>query len=212
MADQDDVKPTKGKQVIEADPNILALTQMMAQMVSAMQASQLSKDTIGEILNPIVKEIGSTVHAARWPENSEHPHISVYSYPEGDIARPKPQLSRPTWFCGAREREERLKPSEIDAFNAIKEPCTARGGAWRAEIRLPKAVGGTEELFVWVPSSTVDERMGLPPLLLILHELKTGQSTEDVMDLLQQLNTLKAMVLGKGGTATELEQALMGKP
>lgn len=195
-----------------ADPNILLLTQTMAKMVEAMQSAMISKETIGEIMSPIVKEVGATVHQARWPENVTHPHISVFSYPEGDIARPKPKLARPTWFNGVREEEDRLTPSEIDGYNALKQPLSSRGGAWRAEIKLPKAMGGTEELYVWVPAASVDQRMQLPSLLLIQHELNTGQNTEDVLDLIKQVEALKKLVVKKGASANELEAALLGTP
>ena len=53
------------------------------------------------------------------PENPEHPGISVYSYPEGDLKRPKPAMKCKVFWVGYEERPEVLTPDEIDALNAL---------------------------------------------------------------------------------------------
>mgnify|MGYP001597491977 CR=1 FL=1 len=60
-----------------------------------------------------------------------------------------------------------------------------------------------------MPCEAVDQRMDMPPLTLILHELNGGQSTEDLHGLLKQIDALKAMLVGKGSTPAELEAALL---
>jgi len=188
----------------------LSLMAKMTELLAEMQKSQLSKDTISDIIGPLSKEIGNAVGQTRWKENAEHPHISAFSYPEGDIARPKPKLDRETFFNGNRENEEQLTPHEILAYNAITEPKAIRGGSWRAELKLPTSQGAKPTLFVWVPAASVDQRMMLPSGLgLILHELNGGPSTESVMDLLKQIENLKAMLVAHGATANELEAALL---
>jgi hypothetical protein len=54
------------------------------------------------------------------PENAEHPGISVYSYPEGDLARPKPALKCKVFWCGIDERHEVLTPLEIEWLNKLE--------------------------------------------------------------------------------------------
>lgn len=181
---------------------------MLDKLVDKLAATQMSPTAMKEILMESGKITAEMARKAKWPENAEHPHISVYSYPEGDLLHPKPTLTRTTWFCGVREEEDRLTPAEIEGYNAITEPKSCRGGAWRAELKLPTAMGAKPDLFVWVPKETVDQRMVLPSLLLILHELNGGPSTDDVMSLLKQIEGLKALLIAKGTTTTELEATL----
>lgn len=185
--------------------------QVMAQFAEAIKSVGLDKGALSDILKQQGEATAELARKAKWPENATHPHISVFSYPEGDIARPKPKLTRLTYFCGAEEQEDALTPAEIDAYNAITAPREVRGGAWRAVIKRPSAVGGKEELWIWVPKDTVDQRMVLPNLHLILHELNGGQSTSDVYALVQQIAQLKAMVLAgvKPQSAADLELALL---
>lgn len=182
----------------------------MDKLVTKITEAQMSPAALKDILTETGKISAEAAQKARWPENASHPHISVYSYPEGDIVHPKPKLVRDTFFCGVREEEDRLTPGEIDAYNAIDTPREIRGGAWRAVIKKSKAVGGKETLEIYVPKDTVDQRMMLPSLHLILHELNGGPSTEDVMLLVKQVEMLKGLLVSKGATAQELEAALLG--
>lgn len=182
----------------------------MDKLVTKITEAQMSPAALKDILTETGKISAEAAQKARWPENASHPHVSVYSYPEGDILRPKPKLVRDTYFCGVREEEDRLTPGEIDAFNAIDTPREIRGGAWRAVIKTPKSVGGKQTLEVYVPKDTVDQRMLLPSLHLILHELNGGPSTEDVMSLVKQIESLKSLLAAKGVTTSELEAALLG--
>lgn len=128
-------------------------------------------------------------------ENQRSPEISVFSYPEGDVARPKPKFvdpegrERETYFCDARQREEQLTPAEIEAFNAITDDCEARNGAWKATIH---GDGKRTILRVNVPCKDMDARMELPKsLTAILFELKNGKKALDVDALARQLADLK---------------------
>lgn len=50
-------------------------------------------------------------------ENTEHPQISVFSYPEGNVARPKPHLTCKTFWINNEESEDVLTPEEILLMN-----------------------------------------------------------------------------------------------
>jgi len=184
----------------------------MGKLVDKMTAAQVSPAALKDILTETGKVNAELARKAKWPENPDHPHISAYSYPEGDVLRPKPKLKRETFFCGYREDEERLTPGEIEAFNAIDGPLEARGGSWRAVVKKPLAKGGKETLEIYVPKDSVDQRMVLPSLHLILHELNGGPSTEDIMTLVKQIEGLKALLAAKGATAEELEAAMLSSP
>jgi hypothetical protein len=224
MSEDNPQRPTgrrKGEDEAQAAPLpqdqtsiLLKIAETMAAAVATMQSMALPKDAMRDILGPIVKEVGETVSRARWPENTEHPHISAY-FTEADQAKygdwtNKPKLTRETFFCGHLENEDALSPTEIELYNAITEPRRVRGGAWRAEIELPQAQGAQPKLFVWVPANTVDQRMMVPSLSLILHELNGGPSSENVMDLLAQIDRLKReLAAARGVTAEALAAELL---
>lgn len=189
--------------------------QMMAALIQGLKGLSMPQESLKEILLEVGKSNAEVARRARWPENPDHEHISVY-FTKEDKAKyggehNKPTLKRKTYFCGIEEKEERLTVGEILAFNAFETPMECRGGAWRAVIKKPSAVGGKEELWIWVPKETVDQRMVLPSLHLILHELNGGPSTEDVMTLLIKIKKLEALLAAKGATASELEAALMAQ-
>lgn len=182
---------------------------LMEKLTDKLGALALTPAAMKEILESSGKVTAEMARKAKWPENAEHPHISVYSYPEGDLARPKPKLARTTYFCGAEEQEDRLTPAEIDAYNLLAQPYECRGGSWRAVIKKPSAVGARETLEVYVPINTTDQRMVLPSLLLILSELRGGPKSDDVFMLMAQIETLKALLMAKGTLPSELESALL---
>lgn len=57
---------------------------------------------------------------ARKLENPESPGISVFSYPEGELARPKPELKCPMFIGGAPFERSTLTPKEIEALNKME--------------------------------------------------------------------------------------------
>lgn len=187
---------------------------IMKELVGGLTAAQMTPQAMKEILLETGKVNAELAKKAKWPENATHLNISAY-FTADDLAKygsleNKPKLLRETYFCGTKEEEDRLTPAEIEAYNAITKPVDVRGGAWRAEIIKPKSVGAKEVLHVYVPKETVDQRMVLPSLLLILHELNGGPSTENVYQLMKQLETMKALLLAKGMSVADLEGTLAG--
>lgn len=210
LLEASDPEPEPDVQEPDAPASYHQFHQLIGALTQAMQGMTLSPAALKEILASQSEVTADLARKARWPESATHPGISAYSYPEGDVAHPKPKLLRETFFCGVREDEERLTPGEIDAYNQFSEPREARGGSWRVRIVKPTAMGAREELHVIVPKDTVDQRMMLPSLHLILHELNGGPSSADVMALIKQIDILKATLLAKGTTAHELETVLLG--
>ena len=128
-------------------------------------------------------------------ENQTHPGVSAFSYPEGDVARPKPQLvdaqgkPRVTFFCDTRQNEDSLTPAEIEAFNQIRTDCTARNGSWTARVFKD---GINEILRIHVPCKDLDARMQLPKhLTAILFELANGERPLDIDALARQLADMR---------------------
>ena len=125
-------------------------------------------------------------------ENMNHPEISAFSYPEGNLKRKKPALARVTFCNKVKQNEDLLTPEEIEAFNAFAVNCSARDGAWTAVIEKN---GTTERLMVDFPCKTPDDRMNLPNgLLLILKELREGPESVDVGSMAARLARLEAQL------------------
>jgi len=168
----------------EIDPLAEMKAQLRAEFqgeLDALKASQLSK-TPGEQALALLAERSAP------RENPDYNERSAFTHPEGERLRPKPQLSRETFFCGSRCRQDDLTPAEIDAFNVITSSRTARDGQWTAEVRQN---GSARELHITVPSKTVDDRMSLPSLLLILAELQGGAKSVDPMALAARVAELE---------------------
>jgi hypothetical protein len=134
-----------------------------------------------------------------YPQNARHPGISAFSHPEGDVARPKPVL-RPgkngqpglCFFCGSKEDPDTLTPHQIDLYNRFDRTRTSREGRWRAEVS-PNGV----DLSVTVPCKTLDERMDLPSLDIILTELLDGAAAVDPISLAQRVQDLERQLAAK---------------
>jgi hypothetical protein len=117
--------------------------------------------------------------------NADHTHVSVFSFPQGDLKQPKPKLTRETFFNNHREHEDELTPAEIEAFNAITHSRDARGGAWTAVVKNGR-------LLINVPSHTPDDRENLPSgLVLILKELAEGERAVTPVDMALRIADLE---------------------
>lgn len=188
------------------------MTELVDRIAQKGQASGLTAEQLTEILMKVGDHSATAMQKSLKPENAEHPHISVF-FTEADRAKygdytQKPKLRCKTFFCGIEENDERLTPLEIEGYNAITSTREARGGRWTALVK--HSGQKQEQLWVNVPCESVDQRMDLPPLTLILHELNGGQSTEDLHGLLRQLDKLKAMVIESGSrTPQQLEAELL---
>ena len=196
-----------------ADKTESLLEALVAKLSVVGQSQGLSESQLERVLSAVGVHTAEAMRASLKPENPEHPHISAFSYPEGDIARPKPPLRVKTFFCGMEEQAERLTPVEIEAYNAITTDRQCRNGSWKAKIVNKGHT--SEELHVLIPCETVDQRMGLPSLELILVELNGGPSTADLGGMIATIRRLEQeLVEAKAmrGTATALEAELTGEP
>jgi hypothetical protein len=131
--------------------------------------------------------------------NPDHEHKSAFSYPEGDLKRPKPTFligangkPREVYFNHHLERPDDLTPAEIEAYNLITKDCSARDGRWTAEVKA-------NALYVKIPSFTNDDRQDMHNgLVLNLRELASGPKAVNLVDVVAELNALRAQV-AQGG-------------
>lgn len=127
------------------------------------------------------------------PENKVNAGISAFA-PDGEVNKPK--LSRRTVFCGHEQRDEQLTPEEVVAFNAIDTDCEAREGRWWAKI----VRDGLKPILVVHCEEAADRDVArdLPPLTVLLMELKRGPKAVDLLALHRQLETMQAQLVAAG--------------
>jgi hypothetical protein len=163
------------------------LKALVEALVAASMATQANTT---DAIRDLIKEQGRT----SLKSNAQHPEISVFSYPEGNVARPKPKLDKRTYFNSVQLSEDTLTPAEIELLNALDSDRECRGGKWKVEIK-------NDRRLLWIPSKTMDDRASLPESLsLILLELATGSETlnpnflvDEVLKLRQQVAALAAV-------------------
>lgn len=159
----------------------------------------LSKEDLTDVVTAATRsaaEAGSEgMRRVLHPQNAQHPHISAFSHPEGNIAHPKAALTRTSYFCGARLREDQMTPREIDLVNAIDRSYTARDGRWTADV---VGVGKNEALHLFVPCKSIDDRMNLPSLELVCLELVKGQAAVDPLSLAARVAELEKQLAAAG--------------
>jgi hypothetical protein len=113
--------------------------------------------------------------------------ISPFSHPEGERTHPKAKLDRETWFCGCRQDESQLTPTEIEALNSLTV-----SKAWRGDQKYGVDIT-PKRRFVMLPHVSMDERMNLPiSLTLACKELNEGQDAVKPEHMAEQLLAMKA--------------------
>lgn len=172
------------------------LAAALEKILERSQAQGITGDQLAAILEKVGVKSAESMQRAIRPENDIHPGISAFSYPEGDVAKPKPIFQgadgqkRDVYLNFHRETEDMLTPAEIEAYNSIQQDYEAHGGSWKAQI-----TDKGRRLNVLVPVAFMDSRMNLPPsLLLLLHELKTGNGVAEIHELLAEIARLKKLV------------------
>jgi|SRR5215831_11485911 len=180
------------KSVATAEPlvtqNVLldALKLMIEQQ--GPRAEAISETTLERLITKL--------NGREYRENPNNPQISVFSYPEGERARPKPKLLRETYHNSARIREDQCTPAEVLAFNALSESLpnpgderTSRDGRWIARV---SATGN--KLLVIIPCRTVEDRAEAnnSTVLMFCRELAEGKGAITPTSMAADIEQLKA--------------------
>jgi hypothetical protein len=170
------------------------IEEQKARMAATAPSVGLSGDDLRAILTAQTEAQKALIEQTRpvRHSNPDHAHVSAFSYPEGDLKRPKPAFlagkngrPRDVYFNNHRESVEDLTPAEIEAFNAITASCEAREGRWTATVK-PNA------LFVNIPSFTADDRGEMHNgLVLNLRELAEGPKAVDMASLAAEVALLR---------------------
>lgn len=166
------------------------LEKLLVMFLEQGQKNQFTPDTLNAVLEKVGMSTALGMQKAVRPENDQHPGISAFSYPEGDVKRKKPDLVRDVYFNYHKENVEQLTPQEILAYNSIDKDYEQRGGQLSAVIKMRGRK--REELHITLPVKDMDHRFNAPPsLLLLVHELKTGQQVGEMQDMLGEIALLR---------------------
>lgn len=165
-----------------ADANT-ALADAFVKALERVQASGggISKDDLKEVM----ESNSEGMRRALKPENARHPDVSAFN-PKGERDFPRPPLRRKTFWIGVPLQASELSAEEIELFNSIEHPMTARNGTWTAELKN----AGTE-LHINFPNATIDERMDLPSMKVLMTELIGGARSVDPDSLLARVAELE---------------------
>jgi hypothetical protein len=123
----DDPKKRVGKTSVldEGDTEDLreqvASLQQTVQLLLAQKSNGIDADALEAIMVRVAKISAEAQERAANPSNKQHPHISVFSYPEGDIANPRPALKCPMFWVGYPIDHDTNTAEEIELFN-LAEP------------------------------------------------------------------------------------------
>jgi hypothetical protein len=154
--------PINKRDVLEepSQPDMTSLLVQMAQMqqetarlIAEMKSSGSSANA--GVVETLLEQQAQLLVKTR-PENTDHPGVSVYSYPEGDLKRPKPDLKCQFIWCGQEESKDQLTPEEIELRNRL-EPgnyFVTKANGTRIKFNVtPKYTDGgkLEQLTVWYP-------------------------------------------------------------
>ncbi len=180
MANTDPTKPTP-------DAN----QAFALELVNAIKGIGVSKEDLKEVLDSSAEGM----RRALKPENARHPDISAFN-PEGERDHPKDKLRRKTFWAGVELHPDELTPTEIGLFNKVDHSLEARNGSWRAELRRT-AKDGTSELHIVFPCASVDDRMELPGMVLLMQELLGGARSVDPATLAERVADLEKQLAAR---------------
>lgn len=186
--------------------------QDVVKLISAMGAEQAK--AFAEAMKPVLEKTGqanaTAMRRSMLRSNENYNEVSPFTYPEGEAVRPKPRLTRKTFFgklvfqndqprvVGMRVHDDALTPIEVQLFEAITETRTARGGSWMAEVRRS---GGEPSLHVGVLMETQDQKHSLPSLVEILTELQSGAKVPSAAEMMQQIAEMQKQLNALQGSA-----------
>ena len=153
----------KGPEQVQAPPSLAGMSPEVLQIITQALA-KTSAVSVREALRSDRKE------NPFYHERSAFNPAGIFD-DDGQALPAKIKLSRDTLFVGVKLSDELLTPEEIELCNRFTEDKQCRNGEWTATIEQR---GSKTRLRIAVPSKTIDDRMGLPPLTHILRELLDG--------------------------------------
>ena len=91
--------------------------QVQAMTTAAAKGGGIDANTLEAMLSRVALMTAAAQDRLLHPDNREHPGISCYSYPEGDLKRPRPELKMPMTWVGYPLTTDTLTYNEIALLN-----------------------------------------------------------------------------------------------
>jgi hypothetical protein len=179
----------KAAESVDTAPD--ANAQLADALLKAMERMQPAPGISKDDLKEVMESNSEGMRRALKPENARHPDVSVFN-PEGERDHPRPPLKRKTFWIGVPLQQDELDREEIELFNSIEHTMEARSGQWKAEIR-----NNNMELHINFPNASVDERMDLPSMKMLMRELIGGTKAVDPASLAQRVAELEKQLAAK---------------
>lgn len=179
----------------EKDPEQTTASDIAEALLLAVERMQPANGLTAEQLANVLAENTKATQKALKPENARHPDISAFN-PKGERDHPRPKLRRKTFWAGTELHGEELDVEELELLNQVEHTLEARGGSWRAELKRT-AKDGAAELHIVFPCNTIDDRMELPSMKLMLRELLGGTRAVDPGSLAQRVAELEKQLAAK---------------
>ena len=168
------------------------LAQVLNRLVDMAESSKgLSKQDLTDVMTANSEGIRKALK----PENATHPDVSAFN-PLGERDHPRPALKfKKVYWANVVMHPSELRREEIELFNSVEHNLEARNGTWKAEI---KKNGGESELWITFPFDSIDNRMDLPSMEVLMMELLGGTRAVDPASLAQRVAELEKQLAAKG--------------
>lgn len=161
----------------ETDAPTLSGDQFERLLAALAQKPALDKDSLKDILTETAQISASTMQKALKPENDQHPGISAFSYPEGDVAKPRPVLPYELYWNNYPVH----KFPETQHWRELELACQLTPGEFtvlrRDGSKMIVTVAGEKnadgkltKLTVTFPVSREDKAL-VPPMAVVLYQL-----------------------------------------
>lgn len=186
-------------------PSMAEALVLIAQTLAELKANQTEPTAALQQIELMERLINKTR-----PENTVHPGHSVYSYPEGDQRRPRPELRCKTIWCGHQVTNETHRPDEIDLLNRVTAGeyyvTKANGAKIKFTVsatysdRIDPATGQMQlnSISVWFPCKGEHKTDHMPMTSYLRQVL--GEAVPSTEELLKEIAKLRAELMARPKT------------
>jgi hypothetical protein len=157
------------------------VTLSFAQLKELLEAQKETPEEKLALIKAQAEENAKANRALIRPENAPHPHKSAYSYPEGDVARPRQAFRCKTIWVAEELGMDLTTAEEIELLNQL-EPgrytCTRSDGAkMRVDVTgdRDQVTGKLQKLSVWFDTRGF-LRHNLPSRVAMCEEIISQQA------------------------------------
>ena len=190
----DDPKKRQTKAIGEESDLAEQVAELQATVAALLKqkSSGLDEDKLEAILVRVAKISADAQERAANPSNKQHPHISIFSRPAGDIADPRAPLKCEMWWVGYPIDTDTTTDDEINLLNAAVPgdfSFTRTDGSKEKLTVIGDRAAGGEIRRLQFQFITNERRESLPSMSAMLREAFKIKTPEQI-----ELETLRAQV------------------